>query len=277
MHLVLLTSILALGAAHSSAPVTPVLPALRPVLARVGPAWVEKGEKVVVPTEDKLELAGTFWAPKSKQEAPGALLIHGAGGKRADLQDLADRLCKAGFAVLAIDVRGHGESVTADTDWTKLDAAGQQELWSFATRDVKAGMKFLEGRKEVHGASIVLVGHREGCALVARHAAKDENVRGIALLDPPTGDSALLASQLDKDLAELGGLPTYISVPEERKDLAQRLAEDGQRANGGLDFIRVSVFGGVSGDLLQDAREAAEACKWLKERGFPNKARAPSR
>lgn len=271
MHLVLLTSVLALGAAPSSAPVTPVLIAPRPL----PPAWVEKGEKVTVTTEDKIELAGTFWAPKSKTEAPGALLIHGAGGRRADLQDLADRLCKAGFAVLAIDLRGHGESVTADTDWTKLEPAAQQELWSFATRDVKAGTKFLEARKEVHGASIVLVGHREGCALVARHAAKDENVRGIALLDPPSGESG--ASQLDKDLAELGGLPTYISVPEERKDLAQRLAEDGQRANGGLDFIRVSVFGGGSGDLLQDAREAAEACKWLKERGFPNKARAPSR
>jgi dienelactone hydrolase len=269
MHLVLLTSILALGASRA----TPV-PAAQPASA---PARAEKAEKVVVATEDKVDLAGSFWAPKNKQAVPAALLVHGAGGKRSDLQDLAERLHKAGFAVLALDLRGHGESVAGETDWARLDDAAKEELWSFATRDVKAGTKWLEGREEVHGASIVLVGHREGCALAARHAAKNENVRGIALLDPPTGDSTLLGFHLDKELSQLGGLPTYISVPEERKDLAQRLAEDGQRANGGLDFIRVSVFGGVSADLLRDAREAAEACKWLKERGFPNKARAPRR
>jgi dienelactone hydrolase len=269
MHLVLLTYLLALGAPGSSATFAAPAAVLAPRL--------EKAEKVVVSTEDKIDLAGSYWAPKSKQASPGALLVHGAGGKRADLQDMAERLHKIGFAVLAIDLRGHGESATADLDWTKLEPAGQEELWSFATRDVKAGTKFLQERKEIHGASIVIVGHREGCALAARHAARDESVRGIALLDPPTGDSKLLGFQLDKELSQLGGLPTYISVPQEQKDLAQRLAQDGQRANGGLEFIRVSVFGGGSSDLLQDAREAAEACKWLKERGFPNKARAPSR
>jgi len=285
MHLVLLTSILALGAPRSGAAPAALASAAPGVFlaapARPAPsapiARVEKGEKVALPTDDKVELAGTYWAPKAKQAAPAALLVHGAGGKRADMQDMADRLHKAGFAVLAIDLRGHGESATAETDWTKLEPAAQHELWSFAARDVKAGTKFLEERKEIHAASIVLVGHREGCALVARHAAKDENVRGIALLDPPSGDSAALGFQLDKELSQLGGLPTYISVPEERKDQAQRLAADGKSANGGLEFIRVSVFGGGSGELLRDAREAAEATKWLKERGFPNKARAPSR
>lgn len=267
MHLVLLKSLLALAATG------PSTVSAAPSPARI--SRIEKAEKVVVPTEDKVDLAGSYWAPKSKQASPGALLVHGAGGKRADLQDIAERLHKIGFAVLAIDLRGHGESATAELDWAKLEPAAQEELWSFATRDVKAGTKFLQGRKEVHAASIVIVGHRDGCALAARQAAKDESVRGIALLDPPTGESQLLGFQLDKELSQLGGLPTYISVPEERKDVAQRLAQDGQRANGGLEFIRVSVFGGGSTDLLQDAREAAEACKWLKERGFPNKARAP--
>jgi hypothetical protein len=53
------------------------------------------------------------------------------------------------------------------------------------------------------------------------------------------------------------------------------MADDGQRANGGLEFIRISVFRGPSAELLSDTREAAEASKWLKERAFPSKSRGP--
>jgi hypothetical protein len=47
-------------------------------------------QKVTVRTEDKLALAATYFAPRdTRQKAPAAVLIHGAGGARIELQPLA--------------------------------------------------------------------------------------------------------------------------------------------------------------------------------------------
>lgn len=271
MSVVALTAVLALAGSPSSL----TLPAPPAVAALPAPAAAVDAERVVVPTQDKLSLAGTYWAPKGKQAAPGALLIHGAGGKRGDFEELAKRLNKMGFAVLTLDLRGHGESVTDDADWARLAPADRTTLWAFATRDIKAGVDFLREQKEVHSSSLVLVGHQAGSTLIARHAVKDENVRAIALLDPPSDEAEMYGFHLDKDIEDLGGLPTYISVPKDSHEVAQRMADDGQRANGGLEFIRISVFRGPSAELLSDTREAAEVSKWLKERAFPSKSRGP--
>jgi pimeloyl-ACP methyl ester carboxylesterase len=272
MHLVALTAVLALaGPTPSIAPPLLARPAAAP--APVAPA-VEP-ERVVLRTQDKLSLVGSYWAPRGKQAAPGALLIHEAGGKRAEMDELAARLHKVGFAVLSIDLRGHGENDTGGDEWSGLEREERERLWAFATRDVVAGTNFLTDQKEVHSSSLVLVGHGAGAALVARHAVKDEDVRAIALLDPPSDKAGTYGFQLDKDLEDLGGLPTYISVPKEGHAAAQRMADDGQRANGGLEFIRISVFRGASAELLSDTREAAEVSKWLKDRAFPSKSRGP--
>jgi len=273
MHLVVLTAVLAFG--------TPRTSLALPVPARPAPALaaaaLDPAERVVVTTEDKLSLAGSYWAPKSKQAAPGALLVHGAGGKRGDLEDFAQRLNKIGFAVLAIDLRGHGESATESSDWSKLDSGDRERLWAFCTRDVKAGTEFLRQQKDVHSSSLVLVGHRAGATLIARHAVRDEDVRAIAVLDPPSDGAQMYGFHLDKDIQDLRGLPTYISVPKDGREVAQRMADGGSQANGGLEFVQISVFRGESQELLSDAREAAEVCKWLKERSFPSKSRGPRR
>ncbi len=230
-------------------------------------------ERLEIPTQDQVTLAASFWAPKGKQASPGAVLIHGAGGSRKDLEDYAERLSRTGFAVLSVDLRGHGESATAELDWNQLDEQGREQLWGQATRDVKTCVDFLLGKREVQSAALVLVGHRAGTTLVTRHAVRDEHVRAIALLDPPAEDKDLLGFQLAKDIEALGGLPTRISVPKDSSLQAERLVADGQRANGGLDFIQLSIFKGSGLDLLTDSREASEVTKWLKDRAFPSKGR----
>ncbi len=242
------------------------------LLAWPGPSR-GNADRVEISTQDQLTLTGSFWAPKGKQASPGAVLIHGGGGSRMDLEDYAERLSRMGFAVLSVDLRGHGDSATPELDWSHLDAEGREHLWALATRDVKACVDFLVTKREVQSAALVLVGHRAGATLVTRHAVRDENVRAIALLDPPAVEKEMLGFQLSKDIEALGGLPTRISVPKDSSLQAERLVADGQRANGGLDFIQLSIFKGSGLDLLTDSREASDVTKWLKERAFPSKGR----
>lgn len=265
MHLVVLTAAVLLGLPRPAPePISSVVPTA-PV--RVG----DNSERVVLTTDDKLTLVGSYWAPKGKQVAPAALLVHDAGGSRQDLEQYAERLYKMGFAVLAIDLRGHGESISGELDWARLDEPARERAWAFATRDLKAAAEFLRDQKAVHSASLVVVGHGSGSTLAARHAVRDENVRALALLAPPASDAQMYGFQLAKDLDDLGGLPTYISVTRDGRDGIQAMASQGQRANGGVEYIQISVFKGDSPSILSDSREASEVGRWLKDKAFPSK------
>jgi dienelactone hydrolase len=266
MHLVVLTAAALLGLSRPAPEPTPSVP-VRPVPA----ASPDAAERIVLTTDDKLSLVASWWAPKGKQVAPAALLVHDAGGQRQDLAEYGERLHKMGFAVLSLDLRGHGESAGEDLNWSSMDAAARERTWAFATRDIKAGAEFLRAQKSVHSASLVVIGYGSGTTLAARHAVRDENVRAVALLAPPTDPAAMYGFQLAKDLDDLGGLPTYVTVSREGRDAIQAMAEAGQKANGGVEFITISVLKGAPIDLLADPKEAAELGRWLKEKAFPTK------
>ncbi|HVS17389.1 MAG TPA: alpha/beta fold hydrolase [Planctomycetota bacterium] len=258
MHLVVLTA-----AAFLCLP--------RPAPEPAPPVRTESSERVVLTTDDKLSLVGTWWAPKGKQIAPGALLVHDSGGQRQDLAEYGERLKKMGFAVLSIDLRGHGESASGALNWKALDESARERTWAFTTRDLKAGAEFLRNQKAVHSASLVVIGYGSGCTLAARHAVRDENVRAVALLAPPHDPADMYGFQLGRDIDELGGLPTYVSVTREGRDAVQALVDEGRKANGGVDFITISVTKGAPIDILGDTREASELGRWLKEKAFPSK------
>ena len=93
-------------------------------------------------TKDKLILKGSYYAPKKSKSkakaAPAALLIHDAGSDRSELESVAGYLQKRGFAVLVVDLRGHGESAEKDGAFEKASEKDQETMWSLSSRDVDA-------------------------------------------------------------------------------------------------------------------------------------------
>src|SRR5690242_8832377 len=82
--------------------------------------------RVSLQTDDKQTLIATYFAPiNTLDKASAVILVHDVGASREKLLPLAQRLQKSGFAVLALDLRGHGESATAEFTWEKLDADAQ--------------------------------------------------------------------------------------------------------------------------------------------------------
>ena len=58
-------------------------------------------------TEDGAQLEGDEWLPsEGDRPAAGILLLHGAGGTRKAWGDFPATLARAGYRVLAIDLRG---------------------------------------------------------------------------------------------------------------------------------------------------------------------------
>jgi alpha-beta hydrolase superfamily lysophospholipase len=94
--------------------------------------------------------------------------------KLYDVRDVASRLADDGFAVVAVDFRGHGDSGGA------VGAKGLDGL----RLDVKAAKGFLRERPEVVASVLGEAGASIGANLAVLDAADDPAVRSIALLSP---------------------------------------------------------------------------------------------
>jgi dienelactone hydrolase len=245
-------------------------PSLAPSPPRVVVRADAKPERVEVETEDHLKLIGSFYAPRLKkgERAPGALLVHDAGAGRDQLDKLAARMRKQGFAVLTLDLRGHGESGDDDDNWIEMNPEQRKSLWAFSTRDLEAGANWLLKRPEVHSTNLSLVGVRAGCALAVRHAARDENVRCVALVGPTP---SVLGFDVAGELLDLAGLPSLVVVKRGDEDLTRSMVESANQSAGGHPYIALLAAGGKEKGLLVDRKLPAELSRWLSSQAMPKR------
>ncbi len=164
--ILLLTSIILLTAAclgvRATPQAMPTLPAPRyQPGAILSPALV---------TADGLTLAATYYSPTA-DPAPGILLLHMLGRDRSDWHDFALQLQQAGYAVLAIDLRGHGES-EGSRDYTLME------------RDAAAGIRFLRDQPQIDANRLLIIGASIGANIALRYAASDPDIAGVVLLSP---------------------------------------------------------------------------------------------
>lgn len=222
----------------------------------------DTGDEVTFKTKDDLLLRGTYWAPKSSRgRSPAALLLHEAGKTQKELADLAVYLNKKGFAVLTFDVRGHGASVCDKANWSEADEKAREVLWAQAVRDVSAAASFLLGRPEVHSTNLSLVGIGSGCTLALRHAHEDENARAVVLVSP---EPRCFGTDVAGGIADLGGLPTLLVSSSKAKTVAQRLQAYGHEANGGLEYVDVSLVRSAPEEVVGDKKLGSSTANWLR-------------
>jgi alpha-beta hydrolase superfamily lysophospholipase len=167
------------------------LPAMTP--DAVGLAW----EDVAVPTTDGLRLPAWFM-PAPASPAPAIILVHGWESARDRTLPHAQFLHAAGFAVLALDVRGHG-------------ANGPEALpvsvGEFAA-DTRAAVAWLGTRDDV--TAIAVLGHSMGAAGALVAAASDPAIAAVVALAAPAGPYRL--TRLTFRLAALP-IPAPIAWP----------------------------------------------------------------
>lgn len=234
-------------------------------------AFKLSGEAVKIKTDDKVILHGDFFVPrKQTHRVPAALLIHGAGRDRTQLAEVAERLHKTGLAVLTIDLRGHGESATEESNWADYDDAKRAQQWALAVRDLEAAVSWLKTRKEVHTSSLVLVGMGSGCTLAVKHATADLNVEALVLLAPPAKE---LGFDLQEDVKELQGLATKIISPKEDYTTAKTIIKIATDANSGEEFIDITKSSKPTDSMLSDARVLRDISTWVRDQVLGTRGR----
>jgi pimeloyl-ACP methyl ester carboxylesterase len=138
-------------------------------------------------TSDGFTLKGDLTS-SADANAPVAILLHMYRSNRSAWAPLVPELAAAGFTVLAIDQRAHGESKWRRgerVDVAAIPRADFGELVRDGVRDVKAAALYL-ARQGLATDRIVLIGASYGCSVSLLSAQEVEGVRALVLLSPGT-------------------------------------------------------------------------------------------
>jgi fermentation-respiration switch protein FrsA (DUF1100 family) len=122
-------------------------------------------------------LAYRLWLPSGEPPWPGIVILHGAGSRKENHGDFARLAADFGWAALAYDQRGHGESLG--------------EMSPRAVNDAIAMARMLAERDDVDESRICLRGSSLG-GFVAIHAAAVSDAVGAVIAICPPSETMLL-------------------------------------------------------------------------------------
>jgi alpha-beta hydrolase superfamily lysophospholipase len=141
-------------------------------------------------TTDGVDVSAETWGSGKH----GVVLIHADGDDRSGWKDFAERLADNDFRVIAIDLRGHGQTggTLTEADYPKMVA------------DVAAAVTWLDGKGV---ADVGLVGAELGANLALAALAADEEVDTAVMLSPSLSAHGVKVSSA---LARIGRRPVLL-------------------------------------------------------------------
>jgi pimeloyl-ACP methyl ester carboxylesterase len=120
---------------------------------------------------DGLQIVATFWPGEGETPRPALIALHIIDGRRQSWQYFAPRLNERGYSVLAIDMRGDGQT-------------GGQMDWVMTQADLPQVYRYLIARPDVDPRRIGFIGSSIGANLALVTAAAEPAVKTLVLLSP---------------------------------------------------------------------------------------------
>ena len=219
-------------------------------------------KEIVVQTKDSKIIKATLSYVKIEgvKKYPTVLLLHSIGYSSTDWGNLVPDLNNAGYAVIAMDLRGHGKSI--------YDAGFHQKNWVYFTP--KAYQKFpsdavamlneaQKQSKKVDLNNLAIVGADIG-ANTAILAAKElkKKPEALVLISPSTSFKGLYVPIA---MAEMGTIPILTMVSKKDKYSLQeqqklsKFAQGGYYArnypNGGMGMMMLKLNPTMSQDITR--------------------------
>lgn len=146
-------------------------------------AGVEKRTKVFN-TSNATKIYADVYRQTGQHPHPVALLLHMLGRSRSDYSALIAPLIDKGFSVVAMDFRGHGQSI-AGTNRTRLNYEKFSDSdWALLPQDVKTVIQEVNNLPGLQGVPFAIVGASIGANTAIIAASENESVKALVLLSP---------------------------------------------------------------------------------------------
>jgi pimeloyl-ACP methyl ester carboxylesterase len=180
---------------------------------------------VTFTTSDGWEIHATYW-PVGEGK-PAAVLLHMLIADRHSYDDFGAKLAAAGFNVLALDSRGHGDSLKQNGKikrYTVFDDAAHKS----SLLDVAAAKDFL-AQKGADTSKLVVVGASIGANFALNYGADDADVRAVVLLSPGLNYHGV---ETTAAMGKYGGRAAYLVASDDDKYSAESIGKLHEIAGG---------------------------------------------
>lgn len=194
-------------------------------------------------TFDGVTLHGSFDLPVGVQAPiPVALLLHGYGENRGVWGALTERLLAGGWAVLAIDLRGHGNSQSRGQSVVLPEQSWRRDPQQFPL-DLNPALDWLKTRPRLDTNRIAVIGSDIGASLALIAGGRFAEVATVVAINPNL-DEALAMAGTARDFSPR---TVYLVVSDPQVS----------------DRIREYVLGALRVRVLRPAPESANTAVWI--------------
>lgn len=180
------------------------------------PASDKPYKTVEIDSIDGTPLYGSMYAA-DKPDSPALLLLHQWASDRHSFDDFSARMQQRGFAVLAIDGRGFGES-NHHSNGSMLEAGRTDADVERMLGDVDAAFSYLSKQQGVDPKRVGIVGASYGSSLAIIYAADHGQVATVSLLSPGLNYFGNMSTT--PAVKKYGDRPLFMTAAEDDKDSA---------------------------------------------------------
>jgi len=166
-------------------------------------APLSNSQNVSFVASDGYKLSGTYWTSDSKERRPVIILSHQFNSTRHDFDSFIPVLLENGYAVLAYDTRGFGESKNGAADINDFP------------KDVIGAIDFLKKQREADVSRIGIIGASVGANVAFVSSGITSEIQAAVALSPSnTGARGVL---LGNDIPNFSPNRIFIASDEREK------------------------------------------------------------
>jgi pimeloyl-ACP methyl ester carboxylesterase len=144
-------------------------------------------------TFDLVKLKASYELPQGvPAPIPAVLFLHGYGEDRKVWEEFRKLFLARGWAVMTLDLRGHGDSVTRNQRPIQASTAWRNSPREFPL-DVTPALDYLKRQPRLNSSKIVIVGYDIGANLALVSSGKFREVRTVVAVNPNPRESLEMA------------------------------------------------------------------------------------
>jgi alpha-beta hydrolase superfamily lysophospholipase len=222
---------------------------------------------------ERSALAHALWLPDDPPPWPGVVIVHGAGSRKENHADFARLATAAGWAALAFDLPGHGDS--------------EPPMSGAAVEDVIAMARLLASQEGVDPGRVAVRGSSLGGFLAIHAAAASEEIAGAIAIcpasqkhlasglrrgrfemrvgDPVAMEAWLLASDIGDATELIAPRPLILMHAEGDTQIPSDHSEELYERAGDPRKLIIAP-GGAHTTVQHDPELQATALRWLERR-----------
>jgi pimeloyl-ACP methyl ester carboxylesterase len=175
-------------------------------------------------TFDLVRLKASYELPQGvPAPIPAVLFLHGYGENRAVWDDFRKQMLQRGWAVMSVDLRGHGESLTKNQRPMQASPEWRNNPREFPL-DVGPALDYLKKQPRLNSSKIVIVGYDIGANLALVASGKFREVRTVVAVNPNPNESLSMAGSsqdfvprsamvVTETAAQSDALKPYVKAP----------------------------------------------------------------